>query len=300
MALTLEQENALVKLLDEPAVTLNELPKVEQIDDQDLFLTRQDTREKAVTGEKLKHYFNGLDKDKNLSDVADKNAVITNLGLDGWEKGKLLNIQIFESSDIYIPTKGTKKIIVEVQGAGGAGGGAVISTASTASAGSGGMGGAYAKTLMTEIKPSYIVTIGLGGLGVAGGTGTNGGTTYFGDDIEAGGGNGGNSMSGGITQAISSPSGSYDASRAVKGANIVGVGKSYGQCGIRFSGTLCMSGSGGNTPLGSGGGTRISTGQGAIPLGYGAGGSGASCVVVGNAHSGTDGANGVVIVWEYS
>lgn len=82
MALTLEQENALLGLLDEPAVTLNELPRVQTVEDQDLFLTRQDTREKAVTGETLKDYFNGLNKDKNLSDVADKNAAIANLGLE--------------------------------------------------------------------------------------------------------------------------------------------------------------------------------------------------------------------------
>lgn len=82
MALTIDQENALLGLLDEPAVTLNELPKAVQVDDQDLFLTRQDTREKAVTGETLKEYFNGLNKDKNLSDVANKNEAIANLGLE--------------------------------------------------------------------------------------------------------------------------------------------------------------------------------------------------------------------------
>lgn len=57
MAFTPEQENALLALLDEPLVTLNELPKAANIEDEDLFLTRKDTTERAVTGNVMKDYF---------------------------------------------------------------------------------------------------------------------------------------------------------------------------------------------------------------------------------------------------
>jgi phage-related tail fiber protein len=121
MALTIEQENALLSLLDEPLVTLNELPKSAVIADNDLFLTRQDTLEKAASASVLKDYFasaamlekrgtvqlsNAIDSDseekaatpkavkqtyqmaeeklsknKNLADLTDKNIAILNLGL---------------------------------------------------------------------------------------------------------------------------------------------------------------------------------------------------------------------------
>lgn len=65
MALTSEQEKALLALLDEPLITLNELPKATNIEEEDLFLIHQDMIEKAITTELIKNHFSGpatLDK----------------------------------------------------------------------------------------------------------------------------------------------------------------------------------------------------------------------------------------------
>lgn len=49
MAFTLEQENALLNLLNEKRTTLSELPAVADINEDDLFLTRQGISDKSVT-----------------------------------------------------------------------------------------------------------------------------------------------------------------------------------------------------------------------------------------------------------
>lgn len=60
MALTLEQENALISLLDEPAITLDELPEADKIYESDLLLTQQGLQEKSITIESLKTHFLSL------------------------------------------------------------------------------------------------------------------------------------------------------------------------------------------------------------------------------------------------
>lgn len=64
MALTLEQEDALVALLDEPSISIDELPKMEQINDFDLLLASQNFEEKSVTVRELKDYISSVMSEK--------------------------------------------------------------------------------------------------------------------------------------------------------------------------------------------------------------------------------------------
>ncbi|VFS60036.1 Uncharacterised protein [Kluyvera cryocrescens] len=57
-----------------------------------------------------------------------KTCIFLNVGLGDVKSGRLLNVQVFNSSALYTPTPGTKKAIVEVQGAGGAGAGYKLSS----------------------------------------------------------------------------------------------------------------------------------------------------------------------------
>lgn len=56
MALTSEQELALLALLDEPQITLAELPVAKSLSAEDLFLTRQGTTECSANGEVMKQF----------------------------------------------------------------------------------------------------------------------------------------------------------------------------------------------------------------------------------------------------
>ena len=81
-----------------------------------------------------------------------KNAVQANAS------GRLLNVRIFTTTDIYTPTTGTQSIIVDVIG----GGGATTTSASQRSCGGGGSAGAYARARLTTGFAGVTVTIGSG------------------------------------------------------------------------------------------------------------------------------------------
>ena len=70
---------------------------------------------------------------------------------------------------------------VQVQGAGGGGGGADITAAAQVSAGGGGGGGGYAESLVpvSDLDTSEALTVGAGGTGSAGASGTVGGDSVF-------------------------------------------------------------------------------------------------------------------------
>ena len=107
-----------------------------------------------------------------------KNAVQANAS------GRLLNVRIFTTTDIYTPTTGTQSIIVDVIG----GGGATTPSASQRSCGGGGSAGAYARARLTTGFAGVTVTIGSGGAGISAAAGNSGGTTTFGSIISASGG----------------------------------------------------------------------------------------------------------------
>jgi hypothetical protein len=222
--------------------------------------------------------------------------------------GRLLNVQTFTSSGTYTPTKGTKTIIVEVQGAGGAGGGSYATTSGNVSLGAGGAEGCYGKSLFSGLGTSYSVTIGTGGKGVVGGSGGGGGMTSFGSTLTAGGGYGGGGMPEGAGVSFVGIEGTTLLSPPiVTGANLF----SSGYAGtfyfaIRLNNAYSaggVTGMGGRSFFGAGGGSGTSSGAGANASAYGSGGSGAKSWFAGGAdiaHAGGNGANGVVVVWEYS
>lgn len=101
-------------------------------------------------------------------------------------------------SGTYTPTAGTKRILVEVWGAGGGGGGVDGQTAGTWGKGAPGGGGGYcSKWIAGGLAASYSYTVGAGGAGgIAGAnTGSTGESSTFsgaGVSLTANGGNGGN------------------------------------------------------------------------------------------------------------
>lgn len=84
---------------------------------------------------------------------------------------------IYTASTTWTAPAGVTSVDVEVWGGGGAGGG----QNSNSDGGGGGGGGAYSKVLGIAVTPgnTYTVTVGAGGVGVAGGTGGSGGDSYF-------------------------------------------------------------------------------------------------------------------------
>jgi hypothetical protein len=99
--------------------------------------------------------------------------------------------QTFNSSGTFTVPAGVTTVSVQAWGAGGAGGG----NTTTADGAGGGGGGAYSSTPLLIVAPGdHTVTVGAGGLGVAGGIGQNGEDSWFGTatTVLAKGGNGGN------------------------------------------------------------------------------------------------------------
>ncbi len=230
-----------------------------------------------------------------------KNTILT------LAKGRLLNVRTFTASTSYTPTAGTKKIIVEVQGGGGGGGGVSLSASGTSvsSAAAGGTAGCYARAQLDVPPGSVTVTVGAGGLGGAGNNfGGGGGLSSFGSMVSAGGGYGGNFMAQdsipGIVVAVSStqPGGTVP----IGGNMNSSTATTQYNFGVRLSGTVANSGSGGGSSFGNGGGgSGVSNVGGGDAGSYGAGGGGARAAGTAAAtFNGGKGGGGVVIVWEFS
>ncbi|WP_334613631.1 glycine-rich domain-containing protein [Escherichia coli] len=188
--------------------------------------------------------------------------------------GRLLNVRAYAVSSIYTPTPGTKKIRVKVWGAGGGGGNSSV----VGIGGFSGGGGGYAESYIDASSISTVtVTVGSGGAAVAGGTAsaaTTGGTSSFGSYLSSSGG----SSSGGV---------------AAGGAVI----NSNGQGGQGPNGSV---GGVGGAAYSAYGGLPHSTyagDNGGYPGGGGAGGSYANASA---AYASGKGANGFVLVEEYS
>lgn len=199
--------------------------------------------------------------------------------------GRLLNVQTFSASGTYTPTSGTKKIRVKAWGAGGGGGG--MTSAGTSAAGA---AGGYAEGLIDiEDVSTVAVTIGQGGASVAANSsakGGDGGSTIFGALISCTGGKGG--VSGGAN-----PSGGIPT-----GGNILNITGQGGQGGSYVSGIL-NNGSGGAPYGGYNAFPHVSSAGDAGSFPGGGGAMGAYVSSSTNYGSGA-GANGLVIIEEYS
>ncbi|CRL45192.1 Phage tail fibre repeat protein [Sodalis glossinidius str. 'morsitans'] len=202
---------------------------------------------------------------------------------DTLSSGRLLNIQSFTKSGIYTPTLGTRKIRVKCWGAGG--GGAGTSTNGGATSGAGGdVEGLYVLPNIATIE----VVVGSGGASVDGDVAANGGdggaSSIMALSITADGGGGGQStgnLKGGKT---SGPSGSII---LIQGQGGMGSLASFSD-GI---GGAFFSSSGGVPHVGGPGEC------GGYP---GGGGAGAFKSYENSAHASGRGADGLVIVEEYS
>lgn len=236
------------------------------------------------------------------SDGTVKNA-LENLGLSDSAGfvGRLIGPpKIFTSSGTYAPTPGTKKILIEVQGAGGGGGGAGATTATGYSAGGNGAGGGYAMSLLdvaADAITSVPVIVGAGGLGGNGSPtgGSDGGASNFGSFITAGGGYG--SLTVAPRDTAFTITGTYGG--VATGGNIINR-QGDGSDSVICIGGLIVIGRAGSSKFGAGGNGYANWNvSGKNGAGYGSGGTGAaSNNSPGAFYSGGNGADGIVIVWE--
>lgn len=215
--------------------------------------------------------------------------------------GRLINIQVFTASTTYTPTTGMTHCLVQAIGGGGSGGQASANTASQVSFGSGGASGSYGTWYLTaaQIGASQIVTIGAGGAGVTGG-GNAGTATTLGALVNCQPGNygGWNQIATSVIAAnsVDAPPGSAPSGTGL----LYGAAGMPGEHGLAF-GTAAFNipGRGGASPFGAGGGGN-GTGGGGNGYGYGSGGGGAGSPVSGAVQKGGNGANGLMIIFEYS
>jgi len=246
---------------------------------------------------------------KELADAGIADKAIKNLGLSGGVAtgavGRLVGVTVVKTSQLYAKNPATKFAVVEVQGGGGAGGGSTSVTAnSTCSLGGGGTNGAYAKVVVLNPADKTPIAIGSGGAAVSAATGNSGGATSFGS-ITAPGGFGGNSMSANSVPAVAGTNGANTVVDP-SGADIVLISTPVlqpGILGLRLSGTVGVSGAGGRSAFGDGGYARAAPDLSGIDgKAYGSGGGGSySGITAGSpALAGGNGAQGVVVIWEYA
>lgn len=227
--------------------------------------------------------------------------------------GRFLNVQILLGSGTYVPTAGTSKVMIEACGGGAGGGGSSAGGQSgsnyTYSVGGGGGSGSYAKFILTSGFSNIAFQCGKGGLGgnkpgAPNQNGSAGGQTTFGSILTAPGGGGGySSLTNTAFDAGTVAGGGFGAdvptlSSAAK--IVISMGGAVGGAGNMNNGNGGCAGVGANDILGYGG-FGATNGPGGESRGYGSGGGGAlNTISNGTAQAGGNGADGVIIVWEYA
>jgi len=212
--------------------------------------------------------------------------------------GGLIGIQTFTSSGTYTPSAGTASVVVEAVGGGGAGGGCAANSGSQGSAGGGGGSAAYARARFTGGFAGAAVTVGTGGAATSSGSsrGNAGGASSFGALVSAPGGLGGYV---GYTTTPGVVVGGAEACPASSGGSLMNTAGNPGSPGLVLGTGMVIGGNGGTSPFG-GGGTGGGGAAGVAATAPGAGGGGASSIASGPARNSGAGANGIVIVYEYS
>ena len=217
----------------------------------------------------------------------------------------LIRIQTFTADGTYTRSSGATKALVYVVGGGGGGGGIDGAGSSTSGAGGGGGAGGMAMKLITSgLGATESVTVGDGGSGGAGSggqDGSGGGSSSFGSHCSATGGSGGN---GGTSAAVSYATIRLGGAGGVGSSGDINTRGEPGSPGIG-AGTAtseAASGSGGSTIFG--GGARSAdgdqNGRDCDDLTQaGAGASGGCVTGTSGNYRGGNGANGIVVVFEY-
>lgn len=239
-----------------------------------------------------------LDNGMPATILANLKATMTALTL-----GRLLNVKLITTSQVYTPTTGTKKIIIEAVAGGGGGGGAPVTTSTQSSCGSGGGSGDYVKTPLLSAQ-SLSITIGSGGAGSNGLTSaTAGGDTTVGSIVLLRGGSAGTTGTASTANTIlglyanGSPS---TASYPVASIYLSGGQATRGMVIAPSALTGTLGGSGGGSPLGGGAvGQNAATAANSATE-FGGGGAGAANFGASGSKAGGAGFSGVVIIWEYA
>lgn len=204
--------------------------------------------------------------------------------------GRLIGVRTFDADAAYTPTAGTNSIIVEVIGAGGAGGGAAAQSAGQTNAGGGGGSGSYARARITSGFSGAACVIGIGGAGVVGGNGNNGGASSFGAFV---------SCPGGLGATFGPANGAFAVT--VDGAQGGGLPTVTGAQTIMAApgtyGSLSVCTSAGFGTMGRGAASYFG---GNLLENSGSGGNGALVKNSQPAAAGVNGADGFIIVYEYS
>ena len=240
----------------------------------------------------------------NGIDALDDEIVTLNNGIvtlnNLLQSGYLLsNIRIYTASNIWTKVSGLRALLAFVLAAGGGGGGCSAASGSAAAAGGGGPGGVSWKFILAAaLNATETVTVGLGGPGGPAGAnnGTNGEASSFGSHLTASGGVAGIGDAAGTTVPRIGGSGN-DGGTGSNGD--INWRCDFGQFGIVFNTSSSIGGSGGNSPYGAGGRGRLNNLTPQNGLGYGSGGAGAATANSTTPLAGGNGANGLVILYEF-
>lgn len=211
----------------------------------------------------------------------------------------LIGVTKFAASGTWTKPAGCNAVIVEVIAAGGGGGG-VSGSGSNAAAAGGGGGGGFARNFITSgLGSTETVTVGTGGAAGASGNnnGSAGGNSSFGAHVVTTGGAGGTGMAFGTT--VATAIGGSPGIVSSSAGTLLAQGGSFGRHGIRFSGTVALSGASGSSLYNGEAQGSATSGVGVLGNSQGAGGSGALSTD-GSSYAGGPGSTGLVVVYEYS
>lgn len=244
-----------------------------------------------------------LDEDDMSSDsntaLATQQSIKSYVDSQVSSAGRLVSIQTITANGTWTRPSGVTSIVVQIVGGGGGSGGCATTGSSSVSCSGGGGGGGYSQKLIdVSALASETVTIGSGGAGGTAGatTGSTGGTTSFGALCTATGGSGG---TGGVASFGGTAANGGDGGVGASGdVNLYGDDGGTGQ--VVQGQQAILANYGGGSYFAASRGADGATGTVSDGRLYGGGGAGIYLNPSKSAAAGSDGADGVCIVFEYS
>lgn len=219
-------------------------------------------------------------------------------------RGKLINIQAFDTAGTYSFTKtpGANRFRVRGCGGSGAGGGTQATGSGQVAVGGGGGAGAQGEVWIDVDVTGTTIIVGAAGVPVSGAMGGDGGASAFGTYLVLPFGGGGAvgiaasppfANAGGLGAGVASSVGTDKIIIALSGGQPGGIG-------VAFTTSNGASGQGGSCGPWGAGGIPSAGGAGNSAQGNGAGGSGALALASTAAQAGGAGAAGRIVVEEYT